>query len=163
MSRNTRHPRRWSGASSAALVVVAVSLGLGACGGNDDVTGPQAGPFVLTFSLDASFHGPHANQSVNIAVLRSPEMVMVAGGDGIVSGTADPSFTFTTGAVLEAGRDYEVHYWIDSNFGVGTPGVCDDKGIDHQWRVQFPAVSGDIVWTESHDPSATEDVCSTFS
>jgi hypothetical protein len=145
------------------LIIVVASLAFAACGGDDEVTGPTAGPFQLSFSLDASFRGPHGGQSVNIAAIRSSDGVMVAGGDGVVSATQDPSFTFAAGAVLEAGTDYEVHYWIDSNFGVGTPGVCDDKGIDHQWSVEFLSVSNDVVWTASHDPSLTEDVCATFS
>jgi hypothetical protein len=163
VSRNSRHQSRWRGASSAALLIVLAALALAGCNDGDEVTGPTAGPFQLTFSLDASFRGPHGGQSVNIAVLRSSDGVMVAGGDGLVSTTQDPSFTFAAGAVLEAETDYEVHYWIDSNFGVGTPGVCDTKEIDHQWSVEFLSVSSDVAWIASHDPSLTEDVCSTFS
>jgi hypothetical protein len=164
MYANSRHQRRWGGASSAALLIVLASLSLAACSDdNQDVTGPTSGPFRMTFSLDSSFQAPHGGQSINIAVLRSSDGVMVAGGDGLVSATEDPSFTFVTGAVLEDGMSYEVHYWIDSNFGVGTPGVCDAKDIDHQWKIEFQSVSGDIEWTESHQPSETEDVCSTFS
>jgi hypothetical protein len=35
------------------------------------------------------------------------------------------SFFFDAGAVLEQGIAHEVHYWIDSNIGGGTSGVCD--------------------------------------
>lgn len=144
-------------------MIVVASLAVAGCSDDDEVTGPSAGPFQLTFSLDASYQGPHKGHSINIAVLRSSDGVMVAGGDGIVSADQDPSFSFAAGAVLEAGTEYEVHYWIDSNFGGGTPGACDAKGIDHQWNVELPAASGDVVRTESHDASMTEDVCSTFS
>ena len=140
---------RRSVTSGVLALIVAASMTLVACSDDDEqITSPQRA---------------HGGQSINIAVLRSPEGVMVAGGNGLVSATEDPSFTFAPGAVLEAGASYEVHYWIDSNFGVGTPGACDDKGIDHQWRVELESVSGDVAFTAGHDPSQTEDVCSTFS
>lgn len=54
-----------------------------------------------------------------------------------MSATQDPSFSLFTGAVLKKGATYEIHYWIDSNTGGGTPGVCDPKAIDHQWSTEF--------------------------
>jgi hypothetical protein len=163
MLNHTRDPRRWSRSPFALLALLTMALGGAACNDDEGMTGPSGGPYTLTFSLDASYQGPHGGQSINIAVLRSSDGVMVAGGDGIVSATQAPSFSFATAAVLEAGMDYEVHYWIDSNFGGGTPGDCDTRNVDHQWRVEIPSVSGDVTLTESHDPSMTEDVCSTFS
>lgn len=156
------HQRLRSGRSSALLLIVVASFAVAACDGDNKVTGPSPGPFQLTFLLDASFQGIHGGQSVNIAVLRSSSRVVVARGGGIVSATQAPSFTFVAGAVLERGTDYEVHYWIDSNFGGGAAGACDAKAIDHQWSVEFRSVSNDIVWTASHSPSLTEDVCGTF-
>lgn len=117
----------------------------------------------MTFSLDNTFQGPHGNQPIRIALVRSSDNVVVAGdNNGTVSATRNPSFSFVSGAVMERGTDYEVHYWIDSNIGGGTPGVCDPVTMDHQWRVEFPSVTNDKVFTVSHQPALTEDVCSTF-
>jgi hypothetical protein len=112
--------------------------------------------------MDASFQVPHGDNTIHIAVVRSSDNVVVDGGFGTVSATQNPSFSFVSGAVMERGIDYEVHYWIDSNIGGGTPGVCDPKAIDHQWSVEFPSVTNDKVLTVSHEPLLTEDVCSTF-
>jgi hypothetical protein len=162
MSMSVRRQRRCARVSPALLLIVVASLAVTGCSDDDEVTAPSAGPFQLTFSLDASYQRPHGGQSINIAVLRSSDGVMVAGGDGLVSADQDPSFSFAAGPVLEAETAYEVHYWIDSNFGGGTPGACDAQGVDHQWNVAIPAASGDVARTESHDPSMLDDVCSTF-
>jgi hypothetical protein len=126
----------------------------------DDIVGP--GPHQLTFQLDASFQGPHGGQDVSIALVRASDGLVIADASGTVSATQDPSFSFTPGALLEDGITYEVHYWIDSNFGGGTAGVCDPKANDHQWSVEFLSVSNDVTWTASHEVALTEDVCATF-
>lgn len=71
--------------------------------------------------MDAGFQVPHGNQPISIAIVRSSDGVVVAGDIGNVSATLNPSFSFVSGAVMERGIDYEVHYWIDSNIGGGDP------------------------------------------
>ncbi|NIM50662.1 MAG: hypothetical protein GTN78_03665 [Gemmatimonadales bacterium] len=147
-------------ARKALLVGIALVLPL-AC--SDDTAAPPAGgPYRLTFRLDASFQTPHGGQDIAIAIVRASDGSVVVQANGAVSATQDPSFLWSTGPVMQAGIDYEVHYWIDSNFGGGTSGVCDPKAIDHQWSVEFMSVSNDITWTTSHEPALTEDVCTTF-
>jgi hypothetical protein len=142
----------------SALLVLVLGFFVGtAC--NDE--GP-AGPFRLTFNLDASFQGAHGGQPIAIALVRTSDGSVVVQANGAVSATQDPSFTWSTGAVMQAGNDFEVHYWIDSNFGGGTAGVCDPKANDHQWSVELLSVSNDVTWTASHEPALTEDVCSSF-
>lgn len=114
----------------------------------------------LTFSGDSSFQGAHGGQPVHVAVLTGGEVV--ARQSGAVSVAADPSFSFTFPGVLEEGRSYEVHYWIDSNFGGGSQGACDAKGQDHQWSVPLGTVAGDVSHTEQHRPGETDDVCEAF-
>ena len=97
-----------------------------------------------------------------VAVVRTSDGVVVAQETGSVSATADPAFSFTWLGLLEEGEAYQVHYWIDSNFGGGTVGVCDPKANDHQWSVDIPAVAGDVTITEAHNPANTVDVCTTF-
>jgi hypothetical protein len=143
------------------VLVLAFSAGPGCSESDSDGTGP-GGPFQLLFRLDASFQGAHGGQPIAIAIVRTSDGSVVLQANGAVSATQDPSFTWSTGPVMQAGIDYEVHYWIDSNFGGGTSGVCDPKAIDHQWSVEFMSVSNDITWTTSHEPALTEDVCSTF-
>ena len=118
--------------------------------------------FSLTFSGDATFQGPHTGHSIYVAVVRPSDGAVLATQNGTVSGTMDPSFSFSFPAVFETGVAYEVHYWIDSNFGGGTVGVCDPKAIDHQWNVAVPAVLADVSITELHDATATADVCASF-
>jgi hypothetical protein len=88
--------------------------------------------------------------------------VVVAEDIGIVSATQIPSFSFDAGPVLKRGTAYEVHYWIDSNIGGGTMGVCDLIAIDHQGSVEFLSPTNDVDYTVLHEPTLTEDVCSTF-
>ena len=150
--------RRWA----FLPLVLALAVTVGCNGGSSSPTSPPSGPFWLTFSLDATFQGPHGSQPIAIAIVRASDGSVVAQANGAVSATQDPSFTWNTGPVMQAGIDYDVHYWIDSNLGGGTLGVCDPKAIDHQWSVEFRSVSNDITWVTSHNDALTEDVCGTF-
>ena len=116
----------------------------------------------LTFAVDASFQGPHAGHTIYVAVVRTSDGAVVAQETGTVSASADPAFSFTFTGLLVVGAAYQVHYWIDSNFGGGTAGVCDPKAIDHQWNVAIAVVEGDVTITEAHNAANTVDVCSTF-
>jgi len=144
--------------SALALACLAVA----ACGGGSDDNATNPGPYRLTFSLDASFQGPHGGQPIRIALVRSFDRFVVAEAGGTVSAAQNPSFIFATGAVMQRGTAYEVHYWIDSNIGGGALGVCDPKAIDHQWSTEFPFPTNDVSFTVSYQPALTEDVCSTF-
>ena len=129
---------------------------------SDDPTAPQ-GPFQLTFEGDASFQGAHGTQAIYVAVVRTSDGEVVARASGTVSGTADPAFSFSFADALERGSAYQLHYWIDSNFGGGTVGACDPKAMDHQWSVAIAQVTADVTVTEAHNPGATTDVCQSFS
>lgn len=150
--------------SSPTLVLLTLALaGLAACERAGGYGLSSLGPFKLTFMLDASFQAPHGGDPIQWAVIRALDGVEVDGGGGTVSSTQDPSFSFSTGRVLSQGVTYEVHYWIDSNLnGMGTPGVCDSKDIDHQWSTELLSVTNDIVFTVSYNPALTEDVCGSF-
>jgi len=157
--------RPWGSRRKRGTVRLLLALGAFVTSGCVDVSVTSLvdpGPFSLTFRLDASFHAPHGGQAIEIALVRRSDGVVMASGEGVVSATADPSFVFTTADVLVRGVSYEVHYWIDSNFGGGTAGVCDPKAIDHQWSSEFYFVSNDIAFTTAHQPALTEDVCATF-
>ncbi len=133
---------------------VGLLVAVGACG--DDPT------FQLVFGIDASFQGPHTGHAIEVALVRASDGVVVQEQMGTVSGTADPAASFTFADLLEEGVAYDVDYWIDSNFGGGTVGVCDPKANDHQWRVAIAAVTADVIITEVHDAANTFDVCATF-
>ena len=145
--------------SCVTSLCVGLLVALGACG-DDEVTDPTT--FQLTFQGDLSFQGPHAGDPIAVAVVQASDGVVMAQQTGTVSGTTDPAFSFTFAGVLVSGVAYQVHYWIDSNFGGGTVGVCDLKAIDHQWNVAIPAVAGDVTLTEAHNAANTVDVCTTF-
>jgi hypothetical protein len=152
--------RKLSSSPSSALVVLMLAFFVGSACKEDQIVG--TGPYDLTFQLDASFQGPHGGQNIAIALVRASDGSVVSQATGTVSAAQDPSFSFTRAAMLQDGVTYEVHYWIDSNFGGGTAGVCDPKANDHQWSVEFLSVSNDVTWTAMHEPALTEDVCATF-
>ena len=145
------------------LYLILACLTVTACGeddGGDTVTDP--GPYQLVFSLDASFQVPHGDQPIRIALVRLSDGTVIAEDSGIVSATDDPSFSFSPGDLMERGTSYAVHYWIDSNIGGGTLGVCDIATIDHQWSTEFFSVTNDKNFTTAYDPNLVEYVCNTF-
>lgn len=140
--------------------LVALTLVGAAC--DDDGTEPgMEGPYTLTFAGDASFQAAHGGQAIQAALVGADGTVE-ATMEGTVSGTEDPSFSFTFADALEEGQSYEIHYWIDSNFGDGTPQVCDGPDTDHQWRIPVDPATDDRTITDAHRPGETESVCETF-
>ena len=142
------------------LMLVLVPVMGAACGDDDGTTVPVG--YRLTFSLDASFQAPHGGDPIFWSLVQSSNGFSADFGSGVVSATTDPAFSFTTADVMREGVDYEVHYWIDSNIGGGTPGVCDAETIDHQWSTELLSVSNDINLTVPHNPALVENVCSSF-
>lgn len=121
--RHRIDPRIW--ASLPLLLLLAATT---ACnGGSSSPTSPPSGPFRLTFSLDAAFQGPHGGQPIAIAIVRTSDGSVVAQANGAVSVSQNPSFAWSTGPLLQIGIDYEVHYWIDSNFDGVPSGVAIPK------------------------------------
>lgn len=143
-----------------ALAGLSLLFAASSCSDDDTTTGPD-GPFDLTLQGDATFHAPHADQTLNVALVGSDGTVLET-MSGTVSATADPAFSITFTDALDSGASYHVDYWIDSNFGGGTEGACDPPPTDHQWRLEVGPVSGDVVLDEDHDASTITDVCSSF-
>jgi len=159
----SRHRQPGTSRNKTAAVLVMLVLGcLAACDGGGDDGVSSSGPFDMTFSLDDSFRVPHGGQPISWALVRSSDGVILEEGNGTVSATQNPSFSFSTGNVMQKGVSYEVHYWIDSNINGGTSGVCDPRAIDHQWSTEFLSVMNDIIFTTAYNPALTEDVCTTF-
>ncbi|WP_455375231.1 hypothetical protein [Kaarinaea lacus] len=146
------------------IPLLLLCLAIAACdwgsGGGDSYTDP--GPYQLTFSLDYSFQMPHGNQPIRIALVRLTDGMLMEEASGTVSATNNPSFTFMPLAMMERGTGYAVHYWIDSNIGGGTLGVCDPTTNDHQWSTEFYLPTNDINFTVSYQPALMEYVCDTF-
>ena len=113
---------------------------------------------------DTSFQEPHAGHVVTSALIRTRGgLAFEVRGVGAGPIHSPPeTISFGLGHTVEQSETYEFHYWIDSNFGGGTVGVCDHPAIDHQWKVLLPAVQGDVYTVVSHDPATVTDVCSTF-
>ena len=118
--------------------------------------------FDLTFSGDATFQNTHGLQPVHVALVRAGDGAVLTIASGTVSSSDDPAFAFSFPAALLPDAIYRVHLWIDSNLGGGTPGVCDEPAVDHQWSVSVGAVEENTAITYSHDPTATTDVCASF-
>ncbi|MDN3521897.1 hypothetical protein [Halomonas ramblicola] len=119
----------------------------------------------LSFQGDASFQGPHGGQAIEAALVDADSGEVLARQDGSVSAEDDPAFVLDFPGALQEGRGYEVHYWIDSNFGGGSEGACDPMEHDHQWRVTLDeADEADeaVTHVEDHDPGRMTEACSTF-
>lgn len=116
----------------------------------------------LTFEGDGSFSMPHAGHSVHAAIVDIHADEVVAKQSDTISGTEDPAFFFHFSDVFEEGKLYDLHYWIDSNFGDGQEGVCDPVDIDHQWRIPLGEPNGDITEVARHAPGEQAPVCDTF-
>jgi hypothetical protein len=161
MTRATRFRTSLRSRAGFLLLLLPALLLIGSCDDDDDGIS-LAGPYTLKFSLGADYQEPHGNQPVEWALIRSADGVELDAGSGTVSATRNPAFTLTTGRVLELGVDYQLRYWIDSNTGGGTPGVCDAETIDHQWNWRFTAPDDDLNVTLVYDEERVEDVCDTF-
>jgi len=144
------------------VVLAFLVFGLVACG--DDGTGDDFPTLELYITGDASFQGPHAGQVLTDAIIRTTDGAfdLLGGGGGPIHAPPE-TISFGFGSTVEFGDTYEIHLWIDSNFGGGTVGVCDPPAIDHQWKVPVPYVTGDVNIVVSHDDATVTDVCSTFS
>jgi len=149
---------------AGVVLLVAAMSGLAACHETNYVLDPSPGdgigPFQLRFSLDSGFRSAHGGQPIQVAVVRNG--AVVARTSGTVSATQDPPFSFSAGAVLWRGVPHEVHVWIDSNLGGGTPGVCDPESIDHQWSTEFSWPTNDVDFTLGYQTWLMESVCDTF-
>ncbi|MEQ5803026.1 hypothetical protein [Halomonas sp. H10-9-1] len=116
----------------------------------------------LTFTGDGSFIGAHGGQSVHVALYDVAKGEVVASDAGSVSEGESPAFSFSFPGALEEGRLYDVHYWIDSNFGGGSEGQCDPVNVDHQWRVALIHVEAPVTLEVAHEPSRQAPVCTSF-
>lgn len=146
------------------IFVAVLALGLGACDDEEITDTPTTHD--LAFSGDDSFGGAHGDQTITV-IVETEAGTEVATDDGTVS-AADPAFAFEFTDILEAGESYVIKYWIDSNFGDGTEGVCDEPSDDHQWLIDaaddasLANVSGAVTIVDTHRPTDVEDVCSTL-
>lgn len=116
----------------------------------------------LTFEGDGTFLIPHQGNSVHAAIVDIHNNEVVAKQSDTISGTDEPAFTFQFADIFEEGKLYDLHYWIDSNFGDGSVGSCDPIDIDHQWRIAFNSISNDITEVVRLAPEEQAPVCATF-
>ncbi|WP_447044127.1 hypothetical protein [Vreelandella sp. H-I2] len=118
----------------------------------------------LTFQGDGTFLIPHQGNSVHAAIVDVHANEVVAKQSATISGTEEPAFVFQFSDILEAGKLYDVHYWIDSNFGEsnGSEGVCDPINVDHQWRFAFAEISDNMNEVVQLTPEDQAPVCATF-
>jgi len=147
-------------------IFILLSIAISACdfggdgGGNSKSNDP--GPYQMIFSLDDSFQTPHGNQPIRIALVQLSDGLVVEEASGTVSATNSPAFTFAPAAAMQRGSSYAVHYWIDSNIGGGTLGLCDPTSYDHQWSSEFFNLINDIDFLVGYEPALMEYVCDTF-
>ncbi|TFH85055.1 hypothetical protein EQG41_19120 [Billgrantia azerbaijanica] len=116
----------------------------------------------LSFTGDGTFNTPHGNQAIQVAVYDVAAGEVVATQSGTVAQLEDPAFSFTFEGILEKGKLYDVHYWIDSNFGRGSEGSCDPVNVDHQWRYALTDIKKAVDIRVAHDPTRQAPVCTSF-
>ena len=160
MSRASRFRASLRSRAGALLILVPAFLLISGCDDDDAINLGE--PYNFTFSLSADFGEPYSNQPIEWALIRSADAVTLATGNGTISPTSNPAFTLRAGRVLQEFVDYELRYWIDSNTGGGTLGVCDAETIDHQWNYRFQAPGNDVKFTLLYDANRVEFVCDTF-
>lgn len=150
---------------SRMILVLVTCLASAACdiGGDGNNHSTDPGPYQLIFSLDESFQIPHGDQPISIALVRLTDGLVLEEESGSVSAIDDPAYTFAPSTLIERGTGYAVHYWIDSNIGGGTLGLCDPTTYDHQWSTEFYRPTNDIDFIVGYEPALTEYICDTFS
>jgi hypothetical protein len=143
------------------------------CDDGDEVITTSSGPFSLRFSLSADFQ-QYGGDTISWVVLRSDNGERLVAGRGTISATTNPAFSVNTGDVMLFGVPHQVHYWIDSNIGGGTPGECDPvvreaeepfdivESFDMQWIAPFGGATDDLVFIAIHRPELVLDVCDSF-
>ena len=165
---------RWSHLSSRTTVSVLLLLACLFtlhCDDGDEVIISGSGPYSLRFSLAADFQ-IYGGQTISWALLRSDTGEKLVAGRGTISDTTNPAFSVNTGDVMLFGVPHQMHYWIDSNIGGGTPGVCDPvvrdeddeiiESFDMQWIAPFGGATDDLVFIAIYSPDRVQDVCDTF-
>ena len=165
---------RWSHLSSRTAVLASLLLACLFtlhCDDGDEVIISGSGPFSLRFSLAADFQ-IYGGQTISWALLRSDNGEKLVAGRGTISPTTNPPFSVNTGNVMLFGVPHQMHYWIDSNIGGGTPGECDPvvrddddeiiESFDMQWIAPFGGATSDLVFIAIHNPDRVQDVCDTF-
>ncbi len=160
MSNAGRVRGSFRGFAGTLVVLVCAVLFMPGCDDDDAINLGE--PYRFRFSLAADFGPPHGGQPVEWVLIRSADQVLLASGDGTISPTANPAFLLNAGRVLQEFVDYELRYWIDSNTGGGTAGVCDSETIDHQWNYRFQAPGNNVDFTLLYDADRVEDVCASF-
>ena len=150
--------------NSKTFLLLLICAVIAACDfdGDGNSASSDPGPYQLIFSLDESFQSPHGNQPIRIALVRLTDGQVLEEDSGTVSAINDPAFVFAPSTMLVRGTSYAVHYWIDSNIGGGTLGLCDSTSYDHQWSVEFFSPTNNINFTVWHQPWLTEYVCDSF-
>ena len=127
------------------ILAVAMAGLLASCSdddGDEAAATPATGPFALTFGGDGTFGVAHAGQNMHVAVVRVLDSMTVSTLSPIVL----PPFLFSFGAILQAGLDYNVDYYVDVN----TSGTCDPPPTDHAWRYPISNVTTAVTQTETH-------------
>jgi len=140
---------------------MALLVTLGACGEDTgiDFAAPPPGPYLLTVQGDVDFQMPHGNQTLTVSVY-SQNLGFLAGQQTVtISANEDPPFFLSFPRLLAEGSPYDVLFWIDSNDGGGTPGVCDPPEFDHQWSVFLSGPRGEIELHWNHDEPSDSDGC----
>jgi len=112
------------------------------------------GPFDLSFA--GTGFAPHNGDVLSVVVVEAGTGALI-GGDSIT--VSDGQFAFLWPDALEAGKDYRIDFYSDFN----ESGACEPPPEDHVWRIDVPAVEGDVSILYTHAADFNAAACDSFS
>ncbi len=114
---------------------------------SDTVDTETDAPVMFDLTLNGTGFDPHDGQILAVAIHDLDGFALSGGG---MTTVAAGSFSIMVADKLEAGAEYAVDYFADMNGNK----KCDAD--DHAWHLEIPAVAGDVVLDEIHDPAAVD-------
>ena len=138
---------------------VAALAVLGAVACNPPINEP--GSLDLDVTIPASYPTVHAGQPYAMALVEGVDGVEQETQLGLIASSGEVVVTFAD--LLAEGVDYEIHVWIDSNFGGGAAGTCEGAPdfFDHQWLYEAGQFVDDGTFTLPDHNTTFTDVCGT--
>jgi hypothetical protein len=104
----------------------------------------------MKYSVTLTLNGFALHQGQKFTLWIKEGTTLVGMGE-IASLTNAASQMLTVSNVVEAGKTYNLDYWVDYNDN----GVCDTQPTDHSWRNSTGVISGNFSFTKTHDTNWT--------
>jgi hypothetical protein len=119
----------------------------------EDMTQSQPGDMAgapTKYSVTLTLTGFNIHQGQKFTLWIKENGNTVAMGE-IASLTNAASQMIVVNNAVEAGKTYNLDYWVDYN----NNGTCDTQPTDHSWRNSTGAITGNYSFTKAHDTNWT--------